>query len=135
MRPRGQAARRGNSPEIQPEIQYSALLVVIWSQFAILGYIISRPGLGPRPTAALTINDLFFRLRHDEREIGADRADRPIDIANTGGTRQMNKHIRDNVIFVFVATAAFLSEPTIANAQTDPYNPVNFTEPLSCATS
>jgi hypothetical protein len=79
----------------------------------------------------LTINDLFFRLRHDEREIGADRADRPIDIANTGGTRQMNKHIRDNVIFVFVATAAFLSEPTIANAQTDPYNPVNFTEPLS----
>lgn len=43
----------------------------------------------------------------------------------------MNKHFRDNVVFILVATAAFLSEPTIANAQTDPYNPVNFTEPLS----
>jgi uncharacterized membrane-anchored protein len=74
---------------------------------------------------------LFFRLRHDGPAPAADGADRPSDIANTRGTRQMNKHIRDNVIFVFVATAAFLSEPTIANAQTDPYNPVNFTEPLS----
>ena len=43
----------------------------------------------------------------------------------------MNKHFRDNVVFVLVATAAFLSEPTIANAQTDPYSPRNFTEPLS----
>ena len=38
---------------------------------------------------------------------------------------------KDNVIFILVATAAFLTEPTIANAQTDPYNPVNFSEPLS----
>lgn len=43
----------------------------------------------------------------------------------------MNKHFKDNVVFILVATAAFLTEPTIANAQTDPYNPVNFTEPLS----
>ena len=43
----------------------------------------------------------------------------------------MNKHFKDNVVFILVATAAFLSEPTIANAQTDPYSPVNFTEPLS----
>ena len=43
----------------------------------------------------------------------------------------MNSHIRDNIVFVLVATAAFLSEPAIVAAQENPYNPVNFTEPLN----
>jgi len=43
----------------------------------------------------------------------------------------MNKHFKDNVLFVLIATAAFLSEPAIVTAQENPYNPVNFTEPLS----
>lgn len=43
----------------------------------------------------------------------------------------MNKHFKDNVLFVLIATAAFLSEPTIVTAQESPYSPVNFTEPLS----
>lgn len=43
----------------------------------------------------------------------------------------MNKHFKDNVLFVMIATAAFLSEPAIVQAQDNPYNPLNFTEPLS----
>lgn len=43
----------------------------------------------------------------------------------------MNKHFKDNVLFILIATAAFLSEPAIVTAQESPYSPVNFTEPLS----
>ena len=43
----------------------------------------------------------------------------------------MNKHFRDNVAFVLISVAAFLSEPAIVQAQENPYNPANFTEPLS----
>lgn len=50
---------------------------------------------------------------------------------NTEGTRQLNKHFRDNVAFVLISAAAFLSEPAIVQAQETPYNPANFTEPLN----
>ena len=43
----------------------------------------------------------------------------------------MNKHFRDNVAFVLISAAAFLSEPAIVQAQENPYNPLNFTEPLN----
>ena len=43
----------------------------------------------------------------------------------------MNKHFRDNVAFVLISVAAFLSEPAIVQAQENPYNPLNFTEPLN----
>lgn len=43
----------------------------------------------------------------------------------------MNRHFRDNLIFILVSSAAFLAEPAIVYGQANPYNPVNFTEPLS----
>ena len=43
----------------------------------------------------------------------------------------MNKHVRDNVTFILISVAAFLSEPAIVQAQDNPYSPLNFTEPLS----
>lgn len=44
-----------------------------------------------------------------------------------------NHHVRDNIVFVIVGIAVFLQEPTIVQAQnqTQQYNPINFTEPLS----
>ena len=43
----------------------------------------------------------------------------------------MNKHVRDNIAFILISGAAFLSEPAIVQAQDIPYSPLNFTEPLS----
>ena len=41
-----------------------------------------------------------------------------------------NTHFRDNILFIMISVAAFLTQPTILNAQQYPYKPTNFTEPL-----
>jgi uncharacterized membrane-anchored protein len=43
----------------------------------------------------------------------------------------MHRHVRENIVFILISLAAFISEPAIVQAQESPYNPVNFTEPLS----
>lgn len=42
-----------------------------------------------------------------------------------------NKAFRDNIIFLMASVIAFSVEPAIVRAQTDPYSPINFTQPLS----
>jgi len=41
-----------------------------------------------------------------------------------------NKVLQDNIIFILASLIAFSVEPTIVRAQTNPYTPVNFTQPL-----
>lgn len=43
----------------------------------------------------------------------------------------MNRHLRDNLIFIAVSVIAFTTEPAVLNAQQNPYNPINFTERLN----
>lgn len=43
----------------------------------------------------------------------------------------MDKHVRDNIAFILISGAAFLSEPAIVQAQDNPYSPLNFAEPMS----
>ena len=43
----------------------------------------------------------------------------------------MNRHLRDNLIFIAVSVIAFTSEPAVLNAEQNPYNPINFTERLN----
>lgn len=42
----------------------------------------------------------------------------------------MRKFLFENVVFVMISIAAFVSEPVLAQTTTTPYAPINFTEPL-----
>lgn len=45
----------------------------------------------------------------------------------------MKRQLKENIIFIMVAHAVFLAEPTLVHAEGENYHPINFTQPLNIA--